>query len=141
MITNEETKKYIKELSKETRFREKDLYLFLEDGIITGGRERDITVLALLEKVFFSRKYAKRILSYLSKSQRAYLLKTCELSKPEAFVLKRLENNNVKRIYRELVSQLRQFYGLSETQAKKVISKMARKARMRRYYKRKKQEE
>lgn len=138
-MTKDEKKEYIKQLSKETQFRELDLYLFLRNGLITGEKERDKEVLSIISKVFFSRVYIRRMLTYLTRSQRSYLFKTFDMSPPELFVYKRLENQDVRKIYRELIRQLRQFYNLTEHQAKKVISKIARKRKMERYYQSKKQ--
>lgn len=138
-MTKDERKEYIKQLAKETRFRELDLYLFLKDGIITGEKEKDKATLDLISKVFFSRVYVRRMLTYFTRSQRAYLFKTFDMSPAEVFVYKRLENNDVRKIYRELIKQLKQFYNITEYRAKKIISKIARKRKMERYYQRKKQ--
>lgn len=135
------TKEYIKELIKDTRFNEKDITLFINDGFIVGEEYKDKQILKIIAKIYFSRKHIQRILAHLNKSQRKYLLKTCEMSKPERFVYSRLEHNDVRKIYRELISQLKQFYKLNEKQAKNVISKVARSLRMKRYYERKKKKE
>lgn len=141
---NEKTKEYIKELAKETSFRPKDIQMFYEDEIITGEKEKDLEVLKLIARIYFSNRYIKRMLSYLSKDRRKHLIVTCEMSKPEAHVYTYLKNNNVanvKQVYRKLLIQLKQFYGISERQARRVISKISRKWRMQRYYMRKKKEE
>lgn len=134
------TKDYTKELIKDTRFNSADIALFFKDNLLSGEFNKDKEVLKILEKVYFSQKHIRRMLSRLSKSQRKHLIKTCEMSKPEAFVYTRLQNNDVRKIYRELISQLKQFYKLDEKQAKKVISKIARRVRLQKYYRRKKTE-
>lgn len=132
---------FLKELSKQTGFRLKDLYLFYKDGIITGEGDKDLKTLTLIHRIWFSRTYIRRCLSYLTKNQRRYLISTCDISKPELFVMSRIQSGeSVKKIYKSLLIQLKQFYNLSTEQAKKTISKAARRERKRRYYKRPKVE-
>lgn len=119
-------------------FKQKDIKKLIADKIIES--ENDST-LEKIKKIWFSDYYLKRMLVYRSKYKRKKLIQSCELSKPESFVLTQIEKtDNVRKIYKNLLIQLKQFYRIEGEQAKQIISKMARKVRMRRYYEHKKKE-
>lgn len=145
METNKETKdaslEALKEVSKETRIRLRDLAFLVQAGVLDIAKWKD--QIALIEKIWFSRSILKRMLRYIPKSTRKYIFETCELSRVESYAYTRILNartkgQTVKDIYRRLLTELRQFYGISNEKAKKIVLKQSKRVRGKLYYNRRK---
>lgn len=136
---DEGIKERIKELSKVTAIREKDIALMQAKGLLNLTDENAECQLRFLSRFWHSNFWVRRMLSYRAVKTRKKLVDTTGLNRAELHAYTRIMNGeNARDIWRPLLRELMQNYKIDVPAAKKIMKRMAAKIRMQRYYQRKK---